>query len=322
LGERRRRQRHALLTVPYVAACAFEAFSPFGRPDQVPDASGGPGTRWVAALAYLRAHPHAAGAWTDPLLFAPAGALAVLLWVERGGRAWRGALVTTVGLGLAWAAAEVVRGVAGGDMAPWAVVVRTLATLAGAAVAAHALARPGSEVGPSAADRAAPVRAWLARHGLAVLGAVLLVWSWRPFIPVPSLAESAAKLGRDAFVPLRALAADYSLHSVADVAVGFQLYVPVGAWLAARSGRDGGRARLRALWPGLVLALVAEAGQVLVAARTVDVTDVLVQAAGVFLGWAVVRQAQALRRAQEKARAAVAAPSASAPARGAPVLSS
>lgn len=291
----------ALLAVPYAAACAFEAFSPFGRPDQVPAAWGGPGPRWAAAVAYLRAHPHTLGTWTDPLLFAPAGALALLLWAERGGRAWPGVTAVTAGLGLTWLGAEVARGVAGGDMAPWAVALRTLATLAGAVVAARALARPGDDAGidagTDAVGRVARVRAWLARYGLAAFAAVLLVWSWRPFGPVGSLAEVGSKLGRDALVPLRALAADYSLHSVADVAVSFQLYVPVGAWLAARSARSGGRARLRALWPGLVLALVAEAGQLFVAARTVDVTDVLVQAAGVFLGWAVVRQAMVLRAA-------------------------
>ncbi len=284
----------ALVALPYAAACALEAFSPLGRPDELPDAWGGPGRRWATAVAHLRAHSAAAGGvaeWVDPLLFAPAGALAVLAWVERGGRPWRAAAAASAGLALVWGGAEVLRGVAGGDLSPRAAGVRAAATLAGAVAAAFAAA-PGGGAG------AARVRAWLARRGPAALAAALLAWSWRPFGPVNSLAAAAARFGGDALVPLAAFVHDYSLHSVADVLVGFLLYVPVGAWLA---GRGAAGARVRALWPGVVLAVVAEAGQAFVAARTLDVTDALVQSAGVFLGWAVVRQAEALRAARRPA---------------------
>jgi hypothetical protein len=46
----------ALVALPYVAACVFEAFSPLGRPDQIPGAWGGPANRWAVAVAHLRLH--------------------------------------------------------------------------------------------------------------------------------------------------------------------------------------------------------------------------------------------------------------------------
>jgi VanZ family protein len=277
----------AVVALPYVAACLLEAFSAFGRPDAVPGASGGPGARWAAAFAQLRTHPGAlpgaqAAAWTDALLFAPAGAFVVLLWAERGGRPRAGAVAAAAALALAWAFAELLRGVSGGDMAPAAVAVRTLASAATAAAVAAALGGAGP----------ARVRALVARGGAAAYAALLLAWSWQPFAPVGSLAEVVERLGGRAWVPLAALADAYTLHSVADVGVGSLLYVPVGAWLAVRGG-----GRLRTLWPGIALAAAAEGGQAAVAARTFDVTDLLVQAAGVFLGWAVVRQADVLRAA-------------------------
>jgi VanZ family protein len=281
----------ALVALPYVGACMLEAFSPFGRSDQLPGVWGGPASRWAAALAHLREHPHAAGAWTDPLLFAPAGVLTLLLWVERGGRPWPGVLAVTLALGTLWTATEGLRGVAGGDMAPWAVAVRTVAVLVGAAVMAAALRSTTLDEADAGIQRA---RAWLARRGPMAYAALLLVWSWRPFGLVGSLAAAVASLGPEAWIPLAAQAQSFTLHSVADVAVGFLLYVPVGAWLAARSLEAGHR--VRALWPGLALALAAEGGQALITARTVDVTDLLVQGSGVFLGWAIVRQARALAR--------------------------
>jgi VanZ family protein len=251
------------------------------------------------AVAHLRLHPATPVAWTDLLLFAPAGALGVLLWVERGGRRWPGAAAATVGLGLVWGSVEALRGAAGGDLAPNAVLLRTAATLVGATLAAAALRHDATRVSDADRDAGRDATAgdgwpWLARRGPAAFAALLLLWSWRPFDLVTAPAAIAAKLGGDAFVPLAALAGQYTLHSVADVGVSFLLYVPVGAWLAARRAARGA---LRALGPGFGLALAAEAGQAFVGERTVDVTDVLVQCAGVFVGWAVLRQAEGLKRA-------------------------
>jgi hypothetical protein len=225
-------------------------FSPFGRPDQRPGAWGGPGGAGPRRRAPRRTRG-AGGAWSDPLLFAPAGAPRRALWAERGGRPWRGAAASALGLGGLWAAVELVRGAAGADLAPWAVAVRALASLLGACIAAAALAGARRAAGDGPAADVADGRAarWLARRGPAVAAALLLAWSWRPFGPVGSPADAVAKLGGGALVPLASQAELYTLNSVADVAVGFLLYVPVGAWLAGR-----GAGRVRALWPGFALA--------------------------------------------------------------------
>jgi VanZ family protein len=180
------------------------------------------------------------------------------------------------------------RGLSGGDLAPWAVVLRTLAVAVAASVTAARFRRGSGAV--------AWVRETAARVGPAAFAGILLLWSWRPLVPVGSGAELVAKLGRYAFVPMAALAETFTLHSAIDVAVSFLLYVPVGAWLAARSPREGEVRGVRALWPGVLLAFVSEGGQLFVSARTLDVTDALVQAAGVLVGWAIVRQAVALQR--------------------------
>jgi VanZ family protein len=44
-------------------------------------------------------------------------------------------------------------------------------------------------------------------------------------------------------------------------------------------------------WPAVWLALVLEAGQILVLGRLMDVTDVLIPGAGALVGWAIVRRA-------------------------------
>jgi hypothetical protein len=108
--------------------------------------------------------------------------------------------------------------------------------------------------------------------------------------------------GRDAgqLVPLRALAASFSLYSVADVAIGFLLYVPGGAWLSARPLRR--RGALASLLPGIYLAVATEWSQLVVRGRTFDVTDILVQAAGVCVGWIVLRRAERLHAMIARAR--------------------
>jgi VanZ family protein len=219
---------------------------------------------------------------------APVGALLVLLWVERGGRARTAAVGATIGSAIAFAVVEAMRGLSGGDLAPWAVVVRTLAVGVAASLTAARFRRGSGAV--------AWVRGVAARVGPIAFTALLLLWSWRPLVPVGSGAELVAKLGRYAFVPMAALAETFTLHSAIDVAVSFLLYVPVGAWLAARSPKAGEATGVRALWPGVLLAFVSEGGQLFVATRTLDVTDALVQAAGVLVGWAIVRQAFALQR--------------------------
>jgi hypothetical protein len=123
----------------------------------------------------------------------------------------------------------------------------------------------------------------------------------RPFELVDGWGSLVAKLNPDAFVPLRALAISWSIHSVADVGIAFLLYLPVGAWFAVRPHpADPMGARARRPWWGLALAAATELAQLPIAGRTFDVTDVLVQSGGVLVGWAIVRRADArrIRRAE------------------------
>ncbi|MDQ6927010.1 MAG: VanZ family protein, partial [Candidatus Eremiobacteraeota bacterium] len=288
----------------YTAACWLEAFSPLGRPDRVPGAWGGPRRSWAAAVAYARTHANTLPSWSDPLLFAPVGAFVTLWLMERGMRRWSAALLTAGALAVGWAAAELLRGVSGGDMLGWAVVVHALASAVGAIAAAawtgrvehgrslHGHSHHGhSHHGRVSHRQETRGHASLRRYALPAFAALLVLWSWRPFIPVTSWTAVRHALTPEAFTPLAQLAALMPVHSVADVGVGALLYAPLGAWLAGRATPSDNL--FHALWPGFAVAVVAEFGQLVIATRTFDITDALVQCAGVLVGAVVWRAAQA-----------------------------
>ncbi len=289
------------IAAPYAVAAWLEAFSPLGRPDRVPGAWGGPARRWGVALEYAQAHAGDLPSWSDWLLFAPAGALLTLWLMERGMRRGPAALVVSGGLATSWALAELLRGVAGGDMLGWAVVVHALASALGAGAAAwwtrgvdHDRARTGGHAaGPATTSAPWPVRAY---------AALLLAWSWRPFVPVSSWHAGFDALTPASFTPLAELASDMAIHSVADVGVGALIYAPLGAWLVARAAAPAAPhepgALLRALGPGLLVGLVSECGQLAIAGRMFDVTDILVQWAGLAVGAAAWRASEARARAR------------------------
>ena len=77
--------------------------------------------------------------------------------------------------------------------------------------------------------------------------------------------------------------------SVADVCAPFFLFLPLGGLLAVWPLRL--RGPLRGPLSGLWLPLALEAGQLLVSGRTLDITDILIQASGTATGWAVMRLA-------------------------------
>jgi VanZ family protein len=76
--------------------------------------------------------------------------------------------------------------------------------------------------------------------------------------------------------------------SVVDVCSPFFLYLPFGALLAVWPLRRQGP--LRGPLPGVYLAIAFEALQVLIAGRLPDITDALVQASAVLVGWAIMRR--------------------------------
>jgi hypothetical protein len=218
---------------------------------------------------------------SDVFLFAPAGAVVAAALVAHGAAPHRAALRATALAAAAYALAELARGGGGGDMRPAVLATRVLAAAAGAVLVAVAAVRGA---------------AWRRRSvAIGCITAVLVCWYWRPFALRPGLTPV---LEPDHFVPLRALLAVFSLYSVADVAVDFLLFFPLGVWLAVRPMRP--RGPLGGMLPALWLAAVLEFGQLWVAGRTFDVTDLLVEWAGVLVGWEVVRQARlrVLRRSE------------------------
>lgn len=268
----------AALGVPYALAALCEGFAPLFRSAPVAGAWGGPGRRFAVALAASR------GAVVDPplldaLLFAPAGALLVAALTEFGAGLGAAALASAAaGAGLS-ALVEVARGASGQAMTPAAVVVHALAWAAGAAAARWTL-------GPLTRRLRGRRRvgAWAGAYA-----ALLLVWAWRPFRLDVRAATLAAELTPEHLVPLYALGGRGDLVSVADVATQFLLYFPLGALAAVWP--LGRRGVARGVLPALALALVLEAGQLVVADRFVDVTDWLVQCAGALVGHALVRRA-------------------------------
>jgi glycopeptide antibiotics resistance protein len=119
--------------------------------------------------------------------------------------------------------------------------------------------------------------------------AILAAWAWRPFLPEVTLAGYQEKFDTPWYIPLAALARQVDFFSVVDVCTPFFLYLPLGALLAAWPWRREGA--LAGPLPGVLLALALEVGQVVILYRMLDVTDAIVTASGVLVGWAVMRRA-------------------------------
>jgi hypothetical protein len=161
-----------------------------------------------------------------------------------------------------------------------------------AAMSAHAL---GVALGAWAAARWVP--AWSrALRGAArpatlffVYALLMAVWEWRPFVLEGDPDKILGQLSLIRLVPLSALAGRVDLFSVANVATPFFRYFPLGAllavWPLSRRGWLSGWA------PAAYIALATELGQIFIAGRYFDGTEILVQWAGAGIGWAVVQRA-------------------------------
>jgi VanZ family protein len=200
----------------------------------------------------------------EALTWAVAGGLAMLAAFEAGSRGPR-------------AAAGVV-GLCGGlalliEVAQLAIPGRV--SDASSVIIAIAGAAAGAAVVGSAPRWAA--RRWIG-PALACWSAVILLSSWTP----PHLALS----GRwppdwSQLVPFWSYYRRTDIYALADLIDQVLAFVPLGALLAAR---DACHAVRRALWVGFAFGAILEAGQLLLADRTAEITDALAASAGAALG--------------------------------------
>ncbi len=259
----------------YSVAALLEGFAPHFRQVNPPLAYGGAATRFAAASAQLRADPLLYFPLLDALLFAPAGALCVMAVAERrkGGHPVRGVVLIAAACLLV---VQLARGVVGQPFEPGAAVAQ-LAGVACGALAAHRWIPALSRRLRGHERRLAAAQAY---------AVILAVWSWRPFIP--RFSGFGEQFTRDHFIPLAALSQRVDLYSAADIGALFSLFAPAGALLAVWQLRPHGA--LSGIFPALYLAVLLEAGQILVRGRFLDSTDVLICCAGALLGWLLVRR--------------------------------
>lgn len=286
VAARRRRARSYLglpawvVAGPYAAAVLGEALIPLFRQTPVPGAWGGPWRRWEVSAAAFEWSSLTDWPWLDLPLFLPAGLLVVVALVEEGVPYRRAAGWTAAAGFAAMAAVEVAHGVLGLRIVAGAALLHGAALGLGAFLATVLV--PPFTRRWRGARRAAVVAA--------VYAGVVLLWILRPYMPETDPGAVAAALRSDWWTPLRFLAMRLDLYSVMDVVTSFFLYLPLGALLAVWPLRRAGP--LRAFLPALYLAAGAETLQLLVAARTLDVTDMLVNGAGVVAGWTLLRRAR------------------------------
>jgi glycopeptide antibiotics resistance protein len=279
-------------------AVAGEAFVPLFRHEREPWAYGGPFRRLVDAVANFRWGSVAEWPLGDFLLFLPAGIFAVAALSEAGVSYRKATVAVSLAAVVVLSLAELGHGAIGMQMLGGAVVVHVVAVAVGAILAGRVL--PPFSRALRGSDRPLVLSMLYAPW--------ILLWALRPYAPEGSMSAVVEKLTDQWWIPLRALAVTVDMFSVVDVIIGFCLFLPVGALLAVWPLRWTGP--LRAFFPGLYLAAGAELAQTFVLTRTLDVTDFLLNAAGVAIGWTVVRRAgfrpygpQLRAREGERARA-------------------
>jgi glycopeptide antibiotics resistance protein len=241
---------------------------------------GGPFNRLQAALAAIGwGDDSAATLLLQFVLMMPAGAFAVAALAESG-RPYRRALTATALGGVVLSLVlEFARGLAGQPIELGMFVAHALGVVSGAWLTAHWL--------PTLATRISA-----RNHPLALLTlytGILLLWRWRPFMPHLSLERVLASFSPNHLIPLQALTHRMDIFSASIVAVGFLLHLPLGALLAVWPLRS--RGWLAHVLPGLWIVMIMELGQLFIAGRYFDITDIIIGAGGVVTGWALMRRA-------------------------------
>lgn len=292
--------RSGLLALPasvfalcYGGAAAAEAFSPLFRQDRVPSAWGPPLDRLRMALVGIDLDPLAHIAVSDIALFLPFGAFATLALVELGSP-WRRAAAVAVVVGASlFGAAEFAHGVAGYAIAIGPVLAHALGVAIGAGATAFLATRTASLIQLPARGGTISLRpddrklfgdAFFIAYAIVLAG-----WAWRPFVPEFAPSAILTRFGPDSLIPFRSYLERTDLFTVADASVSFLLMLPMGALLVARPLRTEGM--LRGLWPAVWLLLTLESGQLFIAGRWPDMTDVAIGLAALGVGAALLRRA-------------------------------
>lgn len=282
----RRREGRSYVGMPatvfawaYGVAAFAEAFVPLFRQDAFPNAFRGPFGRFRTTAEMFEWSSLTDLPVTDLLLYVPAGAFAVAALAE-GGRSYGSAAIRVGVVGtLLSILAEVSHGFLGLPIEAGAVLAHASGIVIGAAATVYGLPRLTRRLRGPARPRAL----------LVAYGTLLMLWALRPYLPELSLVAIGEKLVGDWWIPLGLLAQRVDMFSVVDVVTPFLLYLPLGGLLAVWPVASSGPLRL--FWPALYLAATTEVCQLLVLGRTLDVTDLLVQASGALVGWTVLRRA-------------------------------
>jgi VanZ family protein len=268
-----------LLAGPYFAATFLESCFPIFRQTRLPGAWGSPAERLAQAFSefgWASAVPHPL---LEVLLFAPAGLLGVAALAELEVPRRRGLLAVLATAVALFAVAELVRGASGYPMSGRAFALHVTGVAAGALAAFRWL--------PAFSRRLRGERR--ARALLLAYAAVMALWVLRPLAFQFDPAALAGNLTSGHLVPLTAYRQRLDLFSTADVAIPAFLLLPVGGLLCSWPLRRTGW--LATVLPALYLTAALEAGQMFVAGRMFDVTDILVSSAAAAVGWLVFRRA-------------------------------
>ena len=266
-----------LVAGPYAAAVVCEALAPLFQSSPLPMLSGGPLGHLAGALQATSLDWTLSDAFDVPLYFAGGFLLTALARERHGANAPSWSAIAVVGV-LVVVAAHVAHGVISLPIR-WSETFADAASVAiGAWAAAHWLAALTHRF-----RGAARARAFILTYS-----ALLAVWAWRPFVPEVRMKAIAAELDSSAFIPLAGLSMRFDAFSASHVAQQFLLYFPLGAVLAVWPMRL--RGKWSTLWPAVFLAVVVEAGHIVVSGRTFDVTNALLACAGLASAWMAVRR--------------------------------
>lgn len=268
-----------VFAISYGIVTLGEMFAPLFRQSAFPNAYGGWLGRFHLSVGMFRWSSLAHVPLTDLVLIAPAGAFAVAALAEAGVGYRRSGWAVAMGAVALAALAEIGHAFVGYPIDAGAFLSHAVGACVGAAGAARGL--PALTRKLHGRRRPAAL--------MAAYVAVLTIWALRPFSPELSLAAIGTELTNGWWIPLRFAGRRVDLFSVADVVGPFLLYLPFGALLAVWPLTR--RGWLKHFWPAVYLAVATELCQLFVQGRLLDATDLLVQAAGAVVGWAVLRRA-------------------------------